>query len=323
MRVLVFGTGAVGSVVGGLLAEIGHEVVMIGRAAHMNAIRESGLRITGIWDEHHVTGLSCFTSLAEMQAAGVAGAFDLVLVTVKSYDTPEAARAVRPLVRQGGVAVSLQNGYGNIETLEEMLGEDKVLGGRVLFGADMTGPGCVKVTVYAQQMVIGSRMRLVPLEKLLEITDALTAAGVPTTPTQNISQHLWGKLLYNAALNPLGTILRCTYGELAENPYTHELMDHIITEVFAVTRASGIEMLWKEPVEFIDHFYEKLVPPTAAHYPSMLRDIEHGKRTEIDALNGAVVRLARKLEIIAPVNLAVANQIKYLEDPSGEHHWTA
>ena len=86
--------------------------------------------------------------------------------------------------------------------------------------------------------------------------------------------------------------------------------------------ATGIELLWKESEEFRKLFYEKLVPPTAAHYPSMMRDIELGRRTEIDALNGAVVRLARDADIIAPVNLALTNQIKFLEDPAGERHWT-
>ena len=99
-------------------------------------------------------------------------------------------------------------------------------------------------------------------------------------------------------------------------------MDHVIAEAFAVAGETGTELLWQEPREYLELFYQKLVPATAAHYPSMLRDIEHGRRTEIDALNGAVVRLAREAEIIAPVNLALTNEIKFLEDPTGEHHWT-
>ena len=322
MRVLVFGAGAIGSVVGGMLAKAGHDVVLVGRAPHMNAIREAGLHITGIWGEHTVRNLACYPSVAQMQAEGTIEPFELLLVTVKSYDTREAAGQLRPLVRPGSFVVSLQNGYGNVETLEEIIGEERALGGRVIFGAELVEPGHVKVTVYAEEVLIGSRLGRVELEDLIEITDAFTAAGIPTKPTQKISQHIWGKVLYNAALNPLGTILRRTYGELAENAYTREIMDHVIAEIFAVAHAAGTEMLWEHPEDYRKLFYGKLVPPTAAHYPSMLRDIEQGRRTEIDALNGAVVRLAREAEILAPVNLALTNQIKFLEDPTGEHHWT-
>jgi len=190
-----------------------------------------------------------------------------------------------------------------------------------VFGAEVPAPGSVTVTVYAEEVLIGGRLRLVTLGRLLEIAETFTAAGIPTKPTQKISEHLWGKVLTNAALNPLGTILRCTYGEPAANVHTREIMDHVVTEVFAVARATGIELLWKRPEDDLTPVYEKLVPPTEGHYPSMLRDVEHGRRTEIDALNGAVVRLARQYEIIAPTNHALTEQIKFLEDPGGEHHW--
>jgi 2-dehydropantoate 2-reductase len=322
MRVLVFGAGAIGSVVGGMLARAGHEVVLVGRAPHMGAIREKGLHISGIWGEHRVMNLSCYRSVAEIPGGPATGVFDLILVTVKSYDTPEAARTIKPLVRKGTLVLSLQNGYGNVETLEEIIGEEEVLGGRVIFGVELVEPGSVRVTVYAEEVLIGSRLRLVELDRLLVIAGALTSAGIPTKPTQKISEHIWGKVLYNAALNPLGAILRRTYGELAANPFTREIMDCVIAEIFAVAAATGVEMLWKEPEEYRKLFYEKLVPPTASHYPSMMRDIEAGRRTEIDALNGAVVRLAHDAGVIAPVNLALANQVKFFEDPGGEHHWT-
>jgi len=322
MRVLVFGAGAIGSVAGGMLARAGHEVTLVGRAGHLAAIREKGLRISGIWGEHRVTNLACYRSVGEIPGGEAGGGFDLILVTVKSYDTPEAARTIMPLVREGTLVLSLQNGYGNVETLEEIIGEEEVLGGRVIFGVDVVEPGSVRVTVYAEEVLIGSRLRLVGLERLLAIAGAFTSAGIPTKPTQKISEHIWGKVLYNAALNPLGAILRRTYGELAANAFTREIMDYVIAEIFAVAAATGVELLWKEPEEYRKVFYEKLVPPTAGHYPSMMRDIEAGRRTEIDALNGAVVRLAHDAGVIAPVNLALANEIKFLEDPEGKHHWT-
>jgi 2-dehydropantoate 2-reductase len=137
--------------------------------------------------------------------------------------------------------------------------------------------------------------------------------GIPCQTTPDIEKDLWAKMLYNCALNPLGAVLDVPYGDLAANDFTKALMDGIVGEVFAVLRASGYKTHWQEPADFLKVFYKKLVPDTAEHKSSTLQDILAHKKTEIDALNGAVIKLSHLHQIPVPYNLAVYNMVKFLE----------
>ncbi len=154
----------------------------------------------------------------------------------------------------------------------------------------------------------------------MEIASSFTKAGIPTKYAPNIEAILWDKILYNAALNPLGAILECTYGQLADNKETRHLMDAIIDEIFVVARAHNKPLNWNSSEKYKDHFYTKLVPPTARHFPSMYYDVKAGKRLEIDALNGAIVMLARQKGIPVPVNETIAGIMKakevFVREPS-------
>jgi 2-dehydropantoate 2-reductase len=142
---------------------------------------------------------------------------------------------------------------------------------------------------------------------------AIREGGIPCERTDSIEQDLWAKMLYNCALNPLGAILGVPYGALAAAASTSVLMDRIVEEVFAVMTAAGYRTHWQEPGRFLEVFYRRLVPDTAEHKSSTLQDLAAGKRTEIEALNGAVIRLAQEHRIAVPYNLAVYNLIKFLE----------
>ena len=310
MRILVFGAGAVGSVLGGLLARAGHAVTLLGRARHMAAIRARGLAIDGIWGCHCVQGIT--TAHAPMELMG--WEFDLVLVTVKAYDTAAAIEAIRPLDHPAMRVVSVQNGYGNTQALEASLGRGRVFGARIITGVELPEPGRVVVTVSADDIRIGppaGEPDLMPVA--CELADTLRGAGIPTSATDRYREFLWAKILYNCALNPLGALLRATYGELAENPGTRRLIDQIIDEAFTVAGTAGIPLFWQQADEYRRHFHEELIPPTARHYPSMLRDLERRGRTEIDALNGAVVQLAADHGHSVPVNAMLTTMIKLRE----------
>jgi 2-dehydropantoate 2-reductase len=174
----------------------------------------------------------------------------------------------------------------------------------------------VEITVHADAIHIGSLFSA-DLSVIEPLARAIRAGGVPCETTDSIEKDLWSKMLYNCALNPLGAILGVPYGALAESVSTRTLMDRIAEEVFAVMIAAGYRTHWQEPGEFLDVFYSRLVPDTAAHESSMLQDITAGKRTEIDALNGAVLQLAQEHGIAVPYNLAVYNLVQFLE--SGRH----
>ncbi len=305
-RVLVAGAGAVGSVVGGLLARAGHRVTLLGRAPHLRAIARDGLAIDGLYGKHHVGGIACVADAGEL-----AETFDTVLLTVKSWDTHAMTASVAPRLARKGVVVSLQNGLGNLETVTPVVGADRVLGGRVIFGAVVDRPGAVRVTVHAEPTLIGApppgSARLGAVAATL--ARALTAAGVPAEPTDTITADLWSKVLYNAALNPLGALLGVPYGWLPADPDARALMDAVIAEAFATATAAGVRLRWRDAAAYADVFYERLVPATAEHRSSMLQDLERGRPTEIDAINGWVAARARALGVPAPVNTTLTHLI--------------
>ena len=313
MNILIMGAGAVGSAFGGFLRKSGHDVTLIGRADHMNVITRHGLRISGIWGEHHVDGFHCLT-----QAAEAKGPFDTVLMCVKSFDSAAAAGAIKPHLSDSTLLVSLQNGVGNVEQILEATEHPWTMGGRVIFGIVRPAPGEIDITVYTQPVMIGFSAAPLTMagadiiQRAQTFADAIATAGIPCEYTPNIEQHLWAKLLYNCALNPLSALHRVHYGALPERAEWRLCMDRIIDEIFAVAAGRGVELMWSHPDAFKALFYDKLVPDTYHHHSSMLQDIEKGNRTEIDALCGMVVRYAHEQGIAVPENEVMLKTIQEL-----------
>lgn len=310
MNILIFGAGSIGSVFGGYLNRGGHTVWLVGRPDHMKAIREKGLHITGIWGEkrivlsHAVTRASDIPSNIE---------FDAIIISVKSYDTSEAVQEIAPLVRPETLVVSLQNGIGNVEAIAGEIGWDRTVGGRVIFGVEFHAPGELEVTVYAEEVMLGHPKPSPLSKKTEELAQEINRTGIPTKYTEEISKYIWAKLLYNAALNPLSTLLRAPYGYLAKHQETRFLMERIVAECFCAAKAEKTPLFWERYTDYMEVLLGRLIPATAEHHPSMLQDIQKGKPTEIDAINGAVVMRARKTGIPTPVNETITNLIHALE----------
>jgi len=188
MRVLVAGAGALGSVFGGFLRRAGIEVTLLGRAAHLDAIAREGLFIDGIWGEHHVGGFTVATDARTLR-----GPFPAILVPVKSYDTRTVAELVAPLLADDGVAISLQNGLGNVETLESVFGAPRSVGARVIFGATVPAPGRARITVFADPTAIGALApdiypaRDAAAQRWAAIIDR---AGVPTVYSDRLARSM-------------------------------------------------------------------------------------------------------------------------------------
>jgi 2-dehydropantoate 2-reductase len=312
--ILIAGAGAIGSVMGGMLRAAGREVAMLGRQRHLDAIARNGLRLTGLFGERVVSGFT----LAE-RAAQFNRRFGLILLTVKSYDTAAIAAHLAHLLAPDGVLVSMQNGVGNIETLVERLGAARVLGARVIFGAEMESPGTVRVTVFAEPVAVGPAPHLQGEEsaRLLQharsVASILTGAGIPTEACADVMPYLWTKLFYNAALNPLGALLGLHYEALAEDPDLRAIMDEAISEAFAVARRTNVALPFPSAQAYRSVFYGKLVPSTFHHRPSMLYDLERRARTDVEALNGKVVELAERFGLEAPVNRMLTRLIRARE----------
>jgi len=308
--ILVAGSGALGSVVGGLLARAGYPVTLLGRRPHLDAITRDGLLLDGLFGTYRVNGLTCVTDARTLDRR-----FAAILLTVKTFDTAATAAEVAPHLAPDGVLVSLQNGLGNLEAAAEAAGAGRVLGGRVIFGAELVRPGHARVTVFADPVLIGAPdardARLAAAAA--RWATAMDRAGVPTAATDRIVATLWEKVLYSAALNPLGALRGLTYGQLAADPDGRAVMDCVIAEAFGVARAEGVALAWPDDAAYRAVFYGRLVPATAAHRSSMLQDIDRGRRTEIDAINGAVAARGTAHGVPAPANQALTHLVRARE----------
>lgn len=307
-RVLIAGAGALGSVFGALLCRAGHAVTLLGRDPHMEAIRRAGLHVSGIWGEHHADGLYATTRVED-----TGDEFDAILVCVKSFDTEAITRGLEGRLQPQGVWLSLQNGLGNAEAIARAADSRRVLAARVIFGATVDTPGQVRVTVYAEPVLVGAPLAA-DNAGLIELAGdwaaAFAAAGIPAEPCADVGAALWGKALYNAALNPLGALLGVHYGALPEHPDTRALMDLVIDEAFAVAQAEAVNLPWASPAEYRSIFYDRLVPSTYDHRSSMLQDLERGRRTEIDAINGEIWRRGIRHGIVTPTNEALTRLVR-------------
>ncbi len=304
MRYLIMGTGALGSVFAGLLQHAGQTVAGLGRGEHFHHLSTRGLTITGIWGNFH---------LGPLAKASSAATYDVILLCVKSFDTEAACRQLRGRLAPEGLMVSVQNGLGNLEIIARHFGSERTIGARVIFGAQVNRPGLVSVTVYADQVLLGAFGPGASREKMAQLVADLNRAGIPAAAVDDILPHLWGKVLYNCALNPLGAILAAPYGDLGGNAATRELMRRVIGEIYQVARAKGVRLPQADAASYFQYFLERLVPPTAAHWPSMWQDLQAGRRTEIEALNGTICRYGKTLGIPTPYNDALRRLVRFLE----------
>ncbi len=310
MRVLLFGAGAVGQGVGALLAAAGQQVTLLLRPRYRQALSAGGIRVSGVFGEHFAPPDRLALAVEPAELSG--REWDLVLVCVKSYDTAAAAGQLEGIAGDRAAIVSMQNGYGNVEALAARFGRERVLCARVITGFSIPAPGRVEITVHADDVCVGSFYR--PDHPMAEaLAAALREAHLPARADPQVQAALWGKILYNCALNALGAILASHYGALADSPDTRAVMDAVVEEAFAVIAAHGFPCRWADAAAFREAFYARQIPPTYDHRPSMLQDLEAGKRTEIDALNGAIVRLAGEKQLPAPVNQTIVRLIRFLE----------
>ncbi len=305
VKIGIMGAGAIGSVIGGMLARNGHKVTLVGRKSHIDEIRKSGLHISGIWGDHTIRDLEAVTEPPQECQ-------DIVILTVKSFDTARAAAEAMPMVGINTVVVSIQNGLGNIETLTGIFGMEKIIGGMAIFGVILTGPGKVRVTVIASETLVGELDGSLTC-RVEDIVNILASAGIPVNASDNIMRDIWHKVLYNIALNPLSAIFQVSYGQIADNPHTRWLAKQMINEAFQVADASGRHLGMSTADEYLEILWNEKLPPTRDHRSSMLQDILRGKKTEIDFINGAVVRIGAEYGIETPYNSAVVRMVKAKE----------
>lgn len=291
-----------GSLFGGYLAAAGHEVWLVDTwEEHVRAICERGLRIVEPDGEER-----CVRPRAVSDPGGV-GPCDLVIVFVKAYHTRSVAGSLGRLLSPGGVVMTLQNGLGNAEILAEALPPSAVVVGTTGQGANVLGPGVIH-HAGSGDTHLGEWQGGVT-DRLRDLARVLTEAGLPAVASDDVQGLVWAKLLVNVAVNALTAVLRVRNGRLLEMPETVEIMRMAVGEALMVAFQRGVRIPLADPWGYV----EEVVRRTAGNRSSMLQDVENGRPTEVDFINGAVVREAARAGVCAPVNAVLTRLVKSLE----------
>ena len=301
MKIAVMGAGAVGCYYGALLARAGHTVTLIGRAAHVQAIAQAG----GLW-LHTDTSEACIPLQASTEASAVRGA-QWVLFCVKSTDTDSAGHAIAPHLDAGAVVLSLQNGVDNAQRLQAIVGARcTVLPSGVYVASAMTAPGHVRHLGRGELV-------LAPSAVSATIATALRSAGIAAEVSDNVAGALWSKLVLNCVYNPLSAITGLPYGSIVacaglEGGQVTQVMSDIVRECQAVAQARGVVL----PADILASTLA-LAHSMPQQHSSTAQDLARGKRSEIDHLNGFIVRQGDALGIATPVNRLLHTLVRLLE----------
>lgn len=300
LKIGIIGAGAMGSLYGGILAEAGHEVYFIDvYEAHVDAVNANGLIINKNGEERAVKGIRATTKAEEV------GPVELAIVFVKSTITDIAVQSNKAVFDENTIVLTLQNGLGNIEKIETVVDASQIIAGTSANGANMAGPGKVNHAGFGGT-TIGELSGEIT-DRIREIERVLSAKELgPVKISENVIGLIWDKLLVNVGINPLTALTHMRNGELLDYPETTMLMDTVVNEAIVVAKAKGITLGFADPLGHV----KDVTIATSGNISSMLSDILNHRKTEIDNINGAIVREGKVLGIPTPANEMVTNLMK-------------
>ncbi len=302
-RVAVVGAGAVGCYFGGMLARAGAPVTLIGRAPHVEAINRDGLFIDSIHFKENVS-VSASTELAAARDA------QLVIFSVKTLDTENVAKQLAPYLAAETIVVSFQNGVDNVERIDFAAGI-QAIPAVVYIAVEMVGLGRVKHSGRGDVIVGDPSPKHEASESdLAKIATTFMRADVPCRISENITAELWEKLIMNCAYNALSALSRSKYGRIARDSGTVEVMKRVVSEAVAVGNAAGVKLSAEKMFAAVLKLGTEAMPEAVS---STAQDIARGKATEIDSLNGFLVRRGAELVVPTPVNETLTSLVKLLE----------
>jgi 2-dehydropantoate 2-reductase len=290
MRIAIMGSGGVGGYYGGLLATAGQDVTFIARGDHLQAIRDKGLQIKSVHGDFTVLPAKATHN------PGDVGPVDLVIVATKTYHTDEVAQALQPMIGANTVVISFQNGIDAAERIGSAVGMEHMLGGATWLSAAIEAPG--KIGQYSQfrRIALGELDgRITPRAEEIASVLAKTPALVELVP--NIRQVLWTKFVFISAISALGGLTRVAIGEYRQVPEAREVLGQAMAEVVAVAKARGV-VLDAEIIAKTLAFIDAGAPDIR---PSMQRDLEAGRISELESMIGVVVRLGSEHGVPTPV----------------------
>ncbi len=299
MRIVVFGTGGVGGFFGGRLAHAGEDVTFIARGEHLSAIKTSGLKVDSTLGDFVVFPAKATDDVSEV------GEVDLVIVGVKAWQVPEAARMMKPLAGAGTTVLPLQNGVDAVPQLVHELGPEKVIGGLCRIVSFVVEPGHIKHAGFTPSIVIGEIDNRTT-DRINVIEQVFKQAGLEVTIAADIQAALWTKFLFIASFSGVGALANAPAGVLRSNPKWRAQIIKAMEEIYALAHARGIKL----PSNAIETSMAAVDALPEDGTSSMQRDIAAGRPSELESQNGAVVRLARESGIEVPTHTVIYEALK-------------
>lgn len=303
MKIVIIGAGAMGSIYGGLLAEAGNEVYFLDVfKEHVDNINKDGLWMEGKSGDRYIKGIKATSNPGEV------GIVDLAIVFVKSTITDIAIKQNKAVIGEDTVVLTLQNGLGNIEKLETVVKKEQIISGTTSHGANLLGPGRIKHAGYGAT-VIGELNGEVT-ERIQKIAQVFKDAKFePVHISKNVMGLIWDKVLVNVGINPLTAITGLRNGQILDYTETEWIAETAVKEGMKVAEALGIKL---ETPDAVGHFRET-AEATRENISSMLADVSNKRKTEINNINGAIVREAEKYNIDTPINKMLTNLVSLKE----------
>jgi 2-dehydropantoate 2-reductase len=300
MRVAVVGAGAMGSLFGGKLSPVAEVTLLDPWDEHVLAMQRDGLRIV------ELTGGETTVPVIATTDPSAVPTVDLVIIFVKAHATRLASQWASRFLAPDGLALTLQNGVGNAEVMEEVLGAGRVVAGVTSHGATLLGPGCVR-HAGAGSTHIATRPDVA--DRLSGVASAFEQAGFEVDLSDDLESLVWGKLIINVGINALTAILRVPNGQLVEIPAASALMAQAVAEAVTVCQARGIALPYDDPLGRV----QAVARATATNRASMLQDVLRGAPTEVGVINEAIVREGKRLGVATPVNAFIVTVIRAIE----------
>jgi 2-dehydropantoate 2-reductase len=290
VKIAIMGTGGVGGYFGGRLSRAGQHVTFIARGEHLKAIRQNGLSIKSVNGDFDLTSVVATDNPAEV------GHVDLILFTTKTYQTDDAARAIKPMIGKDTVIVSFQNGIDAAESVGSIVGMNHMLAGTAWIYASVEAPGVIRQYSQFSHIAIGEISgRKTP--RLKHVFDVLSSSGVTVEMSNNMQKALWTKYIYISAVSAIGCLTRVPLGNFRDVPETRALLTAAISEVTALAVSKGVD-IEADVIDTTLSLIDSLAPEIK---PSMQRDVETGRVSELESMIGAAPRLARLLKVPTPV----------------------
>jgi 2-dehydropantoate 2-reductase len=288
MKILIVGAGAIGSLFGALLSQK-NEVVLLGRSPHVDIIQRNGLQISGKTTMHcNITALDSVQKISFVP--------DVILLTVKSYDTETAIKEVHHLIHNDTIVISLQNGLDNIETIERIAKKSQILAGVTTHGVTFLKPGEI-IHTGSGRALLGD-LTCTNSQRLVMIVKMFNEAGIVTQASNDIIRELWVKAIINSSINPITAFFQCKNGYLLHNIILEKIVEQVCEESTSVALKEGIQVIATEMIRRT----KEVIRETADNYSSMVQSIQQRKKTEIDSINGRLIILGKNHGLKMPLN---------------------